>query len=245
MTLPASGTISILNIYNEAQLSASSPWYNKGFGLGAYRGLQWWQDNTATGYFSSGAISMSDFYSKRSTTPVTPGSQVFTSNGTFTVPLYSTLTIVTRGGGGGGAGGSGNSFNGTNGNPGGTSSFGGFNSAPGGSGGIIGQNNASAPAGAGSDGTPAGGDGGAANGPGSQGGKGGAGGKTTTVLVNPISGGSGPSVGSSVSVTRGTGGSGGGGGSGIVFFPGNPNPFPYTCSPGNSGGNGYIEVYWS
>lgn len=239
MTLPSSGTISILNIYNEAQLSVSSPWYNRGFSLGAYRGVQWWQDNTATGFFSSGTISMSDFYSKRSTSPVTPGNQTITSSQSFTVPLYSTLTIITRGGGGGGAGGSGNTTSGSSGNSGGTSSFGGFNNAPGGSGGIVNQNNASAPAGAGSDGVPAGGNGGAANGPGFQGGKGGAGGKTTTVLTNPISGGSGPSVGSSVFVTVGAGGTGGGGGSGVVFT------IIYFSDSGASGGNGYVEIYWS
>jgi len=239
MTLPASGTITILQIYNEAQLSASSPWYNKGFGLGAYRGLQWWQDNTATGYFSSGTIQMSDFYSKRSTTPVTPGSQTFTSNGTFTVPLYSSLTIITRGGGGGGAGGSGNTTQGSAGSPGGTSTFGGAYGAPGGSGGAVNANNASAPAGAGSDGSPTGGDGGAANGPGFQGGKGGAGGKTVTVLTNPISGGTGPAVGSSVSVVCGNGGAGGSGGSGVVY------PVVYTSSSGSPGGKGYVEIYWS
>lgn len=250
MTLPNPGvSLSILQIYNEAQAYPSGTWYNRGTNLGAYRGVQWWQDNTATGFFPSSNISINDFYSKRPTTPVTAGSAYyvnsgnftspFNSAGQFTVPLYSTLTVTTRGGGGGGAGGSGNAVSGSAGSPGGTSYFGSINSAPGGDGGAVNGNNVAAPAGAGSDGVPAGGDGGTANGPGYQGGKGGAGGKTTTVLTNPISGGSGPSVGSVITATPGAGGSGGGGGNGLVY------PFVYTSSNGNPGGSGYIEVSWS
>lgn len=310
MALPASGTISILDIYNEAQLSASSPWYNKGYSLGAYRGIQWWQDNTATGYFSSGAISMSDFYSKRSTSPVTPGSKVFQTfiatsfvmgsgsatfsyNGSnafsindviniystnftfigtatvtaivssnritvatslfftissiafinltsFIVPLYSALTIVTRGGGGGGGGSGGVLSAGGNGASGGTSSFGAINSAPGGGGGQ-GSGSTIGAAGAGSDGSPAGGAGAGGWGVGStNGANGGSGGKTTTVVNNPLGGGSGPSVGSSITVTLGFGGAGGSAGSGYDISGNVKNG-----SFGGTGGNGYIEVYWS
>ena len=255
MTLPASGTITILDIYNEAQLSASSPWYNKGFGLGAYRGVQWWQDNTAIGFFPAGTISMSDFYSKRSTSPVTPGSTTLFGSSNYTIPLYSVMTIVTRGGGGGGGGGTGGGGStgtcagaGSAGGDGGTTTFGSgtfLTSAPGGTRGFGGG--AGGSAGAGSDGFPGGGGGG---GPGlagcSAGGNGGAGGKTTFTFYNPISGLSpvGPAVGSSVGYSCGSGGFGGSGSAGTWC-----NPFPYCVAAnggnGGTGGNGYIEVYWS
>ena len=46
---------------------------NAEFGLGnnlnAYRGHQWWTDGGSSGNFSSGAITMYDFYGKRATSP--------------------------------------------------------------------------------------------------------------------------------------------------------------------------------
>jgi hypothetical protein len=238
MTLPNPGvSLSIQQIYNEAQLSASSPWYNKGYSLGAYRGIQWWKDDTTTGTFPAGTISINDFYSKRSTTPVTPGSSIYYSSGNFSVPLYSSLTVVVRGGGGGGAGCSGNIAAGSNGFAGGTSYFWTVSyAAGGGAGGApFGANGA---AGAGSDGTPAGGAGGS-NPNGVNGGNGGAGGKGTFSFTNPVSGGGGPSVGATVYVQVG---GGGGGGAGGQFF----NGFTVLQLPnGNPGGNGYVEIYWS
>lgn len=63
MTLPASGNpISISQIQTEFAL---------GNNLNAYRGVTWWTDAGATGTFSAGAISMSEFYSKRKTSPFT------------------------------------------------------------------------------------------------------------------------------------------------------------------------------
>lgn len=238
MTLPNPGvSLSILQIYNEAQAYPSGTWYNKGYGLGAYRGVQWWKDDTSTGYFSSGAISINDFYSKRPTSPVTPGSQTFTSSGTFTVPLYSTLSVTIRGGSGGGGGASGNIASGGNGTDGGTSSFGAYGSGDYGKGGQV--NAVNGAAGAGSDGVPAGGAGANAGGNGTNGGNGGAGGKTVLTLTNPISGGSGPSVGASVGVTVGGAGAAGFGGQ---FF----NGFTVLQLPnGNNGSAGSVVVQWS
>jgi hypothetical protein len=51
---------------------------------------------------ASGAISFSDLYGKSA---LTPGSQVFTANGTYTVPFgYNSITIEVWGAGGGGGG---------------------------------------------------------------------------------------------------------------------------------------------
>ena len=64
MTLPASGNpISISQINTEFALGNS---------LSAYRGVTWYTDAGGTGTFSAGAISMSEFYSKRKTSPFTP-----------------------------------------------------------------------------------------------------------------------------------------------------------------------------
>lgn len=237
MTLPSPGSsLSISQIYTEAQLSPSSPWYNKGQNLGAYRGVQWWQDNTQTGFFPASTISINDFYSKRSTSPVTPGSQTYSAAGSssFTVPLYSTLTITIRGGGGGGAGESGNRTGGGGGTGGGASSFGAFGSAAGGGGGIV---SGTALAGGGSDGVPAGGGGW---------GPGGAGGKTVLTLTNPISGGSGPAVGASVTVTVGDGGAGGSAGTFWIQLPSPTYPLGIvgTLSAGSKGGVGSVTIQW-
>ena len=63
MTLPAAGNpISISQIQTEFAL---------GNNLNAYRGVTWWTDAGATGTFSAGAISMSEFYSKRVNSPFT------------------------------------------------------------------------------------------------------------------------------------------------------------------------------
>jgi hypothetical protein len=230
MTLPASGAISI---------SAINAEFSRGTDLNAYRGTRWYLDNAGTGLFSSTAISMSDFYSKRVNSPVTPGSTTLTSSQTFTVPLYSILTISLYGGGGGGQGGNGNTTGGGAGGNGGTSSFGSYGSGGGGQGGGQGGGN-----GAGfTTGCAAGGAGGAPNGPGSTGEAGGGGGLTTITLSNPIVGGNGPAVGAGVSVTVGGGGGGGSAGNGI-FYVGS-TPYPYNCAPGGSGGAGSVVISWA
>ena len=57
-TLQASGAISISQINAE---------FGRGNNLNAYRGTTWYTDAGGSGTFSSGAISMSEFYSKRAT----------------------------------------------------------------------------------------------------------------------------------------------------------------------------------
>lgn len=56
MTLQASGAISISQINAE---------FGRGNNLNAYRGTTWYTDAGGSGTFSSGAISMSEFYGKR------------------------------------------------------------------------------------------------------------------------------------------------------------------------------------
>jgi hypothetical protein len=213
---------------------------NAEFGLGtnlnAYRGVRWYKDDASTGTFDTTNIDMAEFYSKRATSPVTPGSQTFTSNGTFTVPTYSLLTVTIRGGSGGGAGGSGNVSVGSSGSAGTASSFGIYGSGDFGRGGTISAVGAN---GAGSDGTPAGGAGGAGSAGGPAGYAGGAGGKTVLSLSNPVVSGTGPVVGSSVSVTVGSGGAGGVGGSWVIY------PVGGTAFPGSNGSSGSVVVQWS
>lgn len=59
-TLQSSGAISINDINAEFAL---------GNNLNAYRGVTWYTDSGSSGTFSSGAISMNEFYSKRKTAP--------------------------------------------------------------------------------------------------------------------------------------------------------------------------------
>ena len=60
MTLQASGTITM------AQINAE---FGRGNNLNAYRGTTWYTDAGGSGTFSTGAISMSDFYGKSKTSP--------------------------------------------------------------------------------------------------------------------------------------------------------------------------------
>lgn len=86
MTLPSSGPIDMAMIHAE---------FGRGYDLNSYRGTLWYTDGGASGYFSSGAIYMNEFYGKRLTSPigpVVPGSQIFTAPGTFVVPNYNILT---------------------------------------------------------------------------------------------------------------------------------------------------------
>lgn len=95
MTLPFSGPLSLLQINNE---------FSRGLNLDSYRGTIWWTEDSQTGTFSSGSISISEFYGKQPAAPTTPGSQdfPFPGNYTFTIPTYSTLIIQVWGAGGGG-----------------------------------------------------------------------------------------------------------------------------------------------
>lgn len=61
MTLQASGAITM------AQIDAE---FGRGNNLNSYRSTAWYTDAGGSGTFSSGALAMSDFYSKRLTAPV-------------------------------------------------------------------------------------------------------------------------------------------------------------------------------
>jgi len=265
MTLPSSGTITLLQVYTEAQLQPTSAWYNKGANIGGYQGLQWWQDNTVTGFFSSSTLSMSDFYSKRSFSPVTAGAYRFypsagnypspgapagatifavSQSSSFVVPVYNIMTITIYGGAGGGGGGQGGGGYEQPGSAGVASTFGSSTwyvaGNPGAAGGTGRQN--------GADGLdlssfPLGGSGGnGGNDAYAPGGKGGNGGRSSIIVANPISGGgsgypTGPSVGSTVSFFIGNGGAGGRGANSFITLPGG-----YNGSPGQWG---WIDISWS
>lgn len=61
MALPASGPLSIQQINAE---------FGRGNNLNAYRGTTWYTDAGGSGTFSTGALSISDFYGKRATSPL-------------------------------------------------------------------------------------------------------------------------------------------------------------------------------
>lgn len=241
MTLPTSGSLSLTQINAE---------FGLGTNLAAYRGVRWYKDDASTGFFPTTNISIANFYGTRPGTPVTAGSQTFTSSGTFGVPIYTTLTVTLRAGSGGGGGGSGNISAGFPGTAGGNSAFGAYGTALAGGGGGI--NLVNGLNGNGSDGNPPGGGGGAGafvltggTTAGFNGGAGGAGGLLVLVLTNPIVGGSGPAAGSTVSVT--VGGAGAGGGGGIYVPTGLANtPANYRwAQSGFAGGNGSVVIQWA
>jgi hypothetical protein len=99
MGTPSSGTISIYDINSV---------FGRGTDLNSYRGTTWYTPDSITmGTFSSGAISLSDFYNKQANDPASTGNQTFLTPGTyaFTVPLYrNSLTVQIWGAGGGGGG---------------------------------------------------------------------------------------------------------------------------------------------
>jgi hypothetical protein len=78
-TLQASGAISISQINAE---------FGRGNNLNAYRGTTWYTDAGGSGTFSSGAISMSEFYSKRATPAFTVAYSSGFGNGYFVDDVF-------------------------------------------------------------------------------------------------------------------------------------------------------------
>lgn len=96
MTLPTSGPLSLADI--DAEFSLGNDLYN-------YHGVTWYNDLGGSGVFSSGHLSIFEFYGKRPDDPsppdppVTPGSQTFTTDGVFTPPgTYNNLYVRLEGG---------------------------------------------------------------------------------------------------------------------------------------------------
>jgi hypothetical protein len=71
MTLPLSGALSMSQINTE---------FGRGTNLNSYRGTTWYTDAGATGTFSAGTISMSEFYGKRLTNPESYSQHTFVSS---------------------------------------------------------------------------------------------------------------------------------------------------------------------
>lgn len=111
---PASGIIAMSDI------NGAFGWGND---LNAYRGRQWYTPQGAGGTFPTGQIAFSDFYNKQPNSPVTPGSQDFTSPGTFNfaIPNFNWFRAQCWGGGAGGGAGQGKNQPGTDGSNGGSS----------------------------------------------------------------------------------------------------------------------------
>ena len=244
MTLPAGPTITLNQINGE---------FGRGYDLNAYRGVRWWYDNAFTGTFPSApnSIAMNAFYSTRSTSPVSGGTYgpYGPGGGPFTVPVYTVLTILARGAGGGGSG-----YTGVN-----TCAWPTvvttYNWDAGGAGGNTSVYGQTATGGAG--GASGGGVGGPSNDGGTPGGGGGnngfSGGYIQFQVVNPVLGGTGPAIGSSLSFSIGTGGGGGGGARNYqnqyqcIYFYGN-----WYCanvcaqigqgSSGGTGSNGSVTI---
>lgn len=98
MPTPPSGPIDM------ATINAN---FGRGLNLNAYRGTIWYQPNSLTyGYFSSGAISMSEFYNKQPNDPAGSGAVDYQTPGTyyFSVPLFRNYLQIQAWGGGGAGG---------------------------------------------------------------------------------------------------------------------------------------------
>lgn len=95
----------------QLSMSAINAEFGRGYGLNSYRGVRWYTPGSlTTGTFSSGQISMSDFYGKSASDPATTNSLAW-GPGTysFTIPLFrNNLAYRVWGGGGGGGSGYGN-----------------------------------------------------------------------------------------------------------------------------------------
>ena len=86
MTLPTSGALSMSQINAE---------FGRGTNLNSYRGTTWYTDAGASGTFSSGTISMSEFYGKRLTSPESYSQHTFVSaSSIFTYGYFRSTTCL-------------------------------------------------------------------------------------------------------------------------------------------------------
>lgn len=101
------------------------------FGLGgnisSYYGARFFRPDNSRSYFQgSGTISLSDFYSKGRTSPVSPGSATFYGSQVIGFPMFNNLTVTVVSGQGGTAGQGGNCDGGGPGGNGGATAFGNY-----------------------------------------------------------------------------------------------------------------------
>lgn len=98
MTVPNGTTASISDISSE---------FGYGTSLSNYYSQLWYRDDNSRGYFQgSGAISISDFWGKRKTSPVTSGSWSSSTPGTYQIqiPMFNVISFSATGAQGGSAG---------------------------------------------------------------------------------------------------------------------------------------------
>lgn len=103
--LPSSGPISLQMIYDEFVSKRTN---GNGYELDDYRGSIYWLADypyTQGSFSTSGNLNISEFYGKRATDPVTPGSINYDSgSGTISTPVYRQYVKIEAWGGGGGGG---------------------------------------------------------------------------------------------------------------------------------------------
>lgn len=119
--------------------------FSRGSNMSAYRGTRWFMDNNSRGYFPSGTINFSDFYSKRVSSPVVSGSATINSSQNFTIPMFNNFYVTAVSGQGGQGGQNGNCASGGAGGNSGGSSLQDYVGSPGGGGGAPGGNWGSQP----------------------------------------------------------------------------------------------------
>ena len=103
--LPSSGPISLQMIYDEFVSKRTN---GNGYELDDYRGSIYWLADypyTQGSFSTSGNLNISEFYGKRATDPVAPGSINYDSgSGTISTPAYRQYVKIEAWGGGGGGG---------------------------------------------------------------------------------------------------------------------------------------------
>ena len=99
--LPNGGNLPPLSM---ADINSPSGFNGRGNNLNAYRGTLFYRPDNSTGYFTSGAINFTDFYSTQGSSPVVPGNSGNVSSGSsIQLPsLFNKLYVTCYGGSGGG-----------------------------------------------------------------------------------------------------------------------------------------------